>query len=458
MPTLAKRIRFLLAACLFVLGSPATARSADLDCAQEIAIPGSPAAGTTVRKGLAIDREGRVWFTQLEGNQIGVLDPTRLSIEVFDIPTLATGPHSIAVDSTGIAWFSEIDGHAIGRFDLRTESFEQVPIPTPMSMPYGITVDVAGNVWWTEMNAIAIGERVAATGEVREFPLDQNLDAASNIAIDPTDQQVWITELERGAIGRLDPVSGSFQRYHVPLPLAAPHSLVVSQSGDVWFTDVTWNKIGRLTPSSGRFQMYDIPTPRATSHGIAIDGERVWFTELDGNKIGLLNPDTGAIKELAVATVNAKPYFIALDQQGRVWFNEGNAPNLGLVSCRALATPEAGFGLANRPPAFGAATPCGSVVLTGALGPPLPIAVQASDPDLDDPVALNALALPLWAHLEAASGSPATGTLLVAPGLLDWLFGLVGGPAAAVLSATDSEIPPETTTCGIELRVGLLGG
>ncbi|MFQ5737869.1 MAG: hypothetical protein ACE5JX_02570 [Acidobacteriota bacterium] len=306
-------------------------------CVQEVPIPGAPPAGTMIRRDLAIDSGGRVWFTQLELNQIGSFEPATGEFGIFDVPTPNSGPHSIDVDSQGIVWFSETEGHQLGRFDPALETFSEEPTPSPNSMPYGTAIDASDNVWFTEMNEVKVIERLASTGEMVEFPLNPVSDGVENLTIDPATGHVWVTDLVHGRLIRLDPATGVFTRFDIPFFLSSPHSVAVAPNGRVWFSDVVRNQIGQLDPASGQFQRFPIPTRGAVSHGITVDSRRlIWFVELVAGKIGLLIPQLGnRIIEFDLPTPNASPYFIAEAPDGEIWFTESSVPNLGRLPCTA---------------------------------------------------------------------------------------------------------------------------
>ena len=62
---------------------------------------------------------GFVWFTEVDGNRIGQLDPSagnvQASIVEFAVPTAASKPTSITAGPDGNAWFTEAAGDKIGR-------------------------------------------------------------------------------------------------------------------------------------------------------------------------------------------------------------------------------------------------------------------------------------------------------------------------------------------------------
>jgi virginiamycin B lyase len=304
-------------------------------CVEEIEIPDAPSPGLMVRIDLAIDSQGKVWFTQLELNQIGWYDPSLDEFALFDVPIPESGPHSITVDSQDIVWFTETEGHQIGRFDPVSETFVEQLTPTPFSKPYGIAVDGADNIWFTEMNAVAIGIRLAVNGKIIEVPLDPATDEVENITVDTVNSIMWVTDLPNGKLIRLNPFAPRLTRFQIPWFPAGPHSVAVASNGFVWFSDLKGNSIGRLNPTTGQFLRFPIRTANSVPHGIIVNSRGlVWFAELSGNKIGLLIPKfNNIIVELDVPTTGGNPYFLAEAPDKEIWFTEAGAPFIGWLPC-----------------------------------------------------------------------------------------------------------------------------
>lgn len=83
-----------------------------------------------------------------------------ITIKEWVIPTPNSTPHDIVADKNGVIWFTEINANKIGRFDPQTEHFSEFDIPTAGSMPHGLIVNDNNNtiVWFTELGAAKIGK------------------------------------------------------------------------------------------------------------------------------------------------------------------------------------------------------------------------------------------------------------------------------------------------------------
>ncbi len=156
----------------------------------------------------------------------------------------------------------------------------------------------------------------------------------AQIAINPADGIVWISERDGNQIARFDPQTGAFVEYTIPATGSQPWGLAVDASGDVWFAEMAGNQIGRFDPQAETFVEYPVPTFDSEPRDVAVDpapNGNIWFTERAGNKIGKLEPGTGSVTEYNVPTAGAQPSGLAI-YGTRGWFAETQANRLGRVT------------------------------------------------------------------------------------------------------------------------------
>ena len=214
-------------------------------------------------------------------------------------------------------------------------------IPTDNSQPRDITLGADGNMWFTEseLNVSQIG-RVDAKGNITEFVVPTHFSQPSEIISGP-DGALWFTEPSGfpNGIGRVTTV-GVFTEYGPDLNTCSPCSITpngiaATSDGNIWFTDFNLNAVGRLDPSTRAFTFYNIPTPNATPAGITLgpDGA-LWFAELNGNQIGRIDT-MGIITEYGTAT---GPDRITLGPDGNLWFTEPFNGKIGRITTSGVIT------------------------------------------------------------------------------------------------------------------------
>src|SRR5260370_39577957 len=84
--------------------------------------------------GITLGPDGKVWFTESSGNNIGRITTSEIITE-FPIPTSGSLPHGITAGSDRNVWFTELDGNDIGRITT-SDAITQLPATTRVNLPH----------------------------------------------------------------------------------------------------------------------------------------------------------------------------------------------------------------------------------------------------------------------------------------------------------------------------------
>ena len=164
---------------------------------------------------------------------------------------------------------------------------------------------------------------------VTEFEMPQQLLALHDAALDK-DGNVWFTSHKTRVVGKMDPKTGIFTEYKLPLtPGSMPgsHHAVIDKNGIAWISENWAHQLNRLDPRTGDVKQLLIPsqTPiNAPSFGnFTLDVEGfVW--DARANRVAKLDPNTGkVIKEWPLQTNSSYDNTISYD--GRYWGGSGPA-------------------------------------------------------------------------------------------------------------------------------------
>jgi len=132
--------------------------------------------------------------------------------------------------------------------------------------------------------------------------------------------------------------------YELPQQLLALHDAALDGQGNVWFTSHKTRYVGKMDPRTGIFTEYTLPlTPGAMpgSHHQVVDNHGiVWISENWAHQLNRLDPKTGEVKQVRIASqtpINAPSFGnFTMDAEGNVW--DGRAgrivkmdPNTGEV-------------------------------------------------------------------------------------------------------------------------------
>lgn len=329
----------VLAGAVALLAAPAAALADESATSYDVPTENSFPAGLTV------GADGNLWFTEIQGNNIGRLTPGGEMTE-FPLPTPDSRPSGIAAGPDGNLWFTQSGSNMIGRMTPAGELTEY-PVPTPNSGPRDIAAGPDGNLWFTEghyNSGNRVGRIDPASGLIEEFcirgcglptyPSGYGLQP-TGIAPGP-DGRVWFTLQNPGrradqslpyadaGIGYAAAITTDGQtisEYALPTTESRPQRLVTGPDGNVWVTEFLADQIARVTPA-GEVTEFVLPTGSHPSGITSGPRGQLWFTEYDGGRISSMNT-AGEIGELPVLP-DSYPALnrIVVGPDGALWATE----------------------------------------------------------------------------------------------------------------------------------------
>jgi virginiamycin B lyase len=151
--------------------------------------------------GIALDREGNAWFTELLPNgKVGKVDAKTLQVTKYTLPTANGRPRRIQVDDKGIVWFAEFDGGKIGRLDPKTGTILEFQLPGPQPTPYALGIDRDGKVWYSSEYMDVVGRLDPDTGKVVEYPFPHAENALRDFFMDDKGR-MWFASPTNNKVG-----------------------------------------------------------------------------------------------------------------------------------------------------------------------------------------------------------------------------------------------------------------
>jgi streptogramin lyase len=213
----------------------------------------------------------RIWFTEFNKGAIGTIHlnystlsgrPSSLVVEWF-LPDSNSQPLSI-IYVNGKVWFTEYQGDRIGCLELIDEKQNKTLIKEwPLisgSKPWGISNDTYGNIWVALSGRNRIAKLNPYTNEITEYLIPTSNAGPRDIIVDRYNN-VWFTEHDGNKIGRLTPGSNVIVEFARTggAPTGITYGRVGSEKDMIWFTDEAGDRIGRIDPTKA------ITTTTATS-------------------------------------------------------------------------------------------------------------------------------------------------------------------------------------------------
>src|SRR4029078_7905142 len=81
-----------------------------------------------------IDREGRLWFGEYQGNAIGMFDPRSERITEWKGPTTLSEPYDAIADRNGEAWTGSMQTDRVARLDIKSGQYTEYMLPRPTNI------------------------------------------------------------------------------------------------------------------------------------------------------------------------------------------------------------------------------------------------------------------------------------------------------------------------------------
>jgi len=244
--------------------------------------------------GLAADKDGKIWFTANSKGYIGMLDPQSGEVTEYHLPDpSARDPHSLVFDTLGLLWFTVQAGNFVGRLNPRTGTITLKRSPTDDSKPYGIAVNSKGIPFFCEFGTNKIGRIDRETMQITEYTLPKGA-RPRRLAI-AGDDLIYYTDYRRGYLGRLDPKTGRVDEWRSPGGNdSRPYGLAITPDGTVWYSEsgVTPNTIVHFYPKTGRFLKWDVPSGGGVIRNMAAtQGGDVYIACSGVNKVGIVRTE-----------------------------------------------------------------------------------------------------------------------------------------------------------------------
>jgi virginiamycin B lyase len=207
-------------------------------------------------------------------------------------------------------------------FPAMAEEVQYFDLPAG-ARPHDVAPAPDGTVWYTAQRQGALGRLDPATGTTRQIPLGAG-SAPHGVIVGP-EGDAWVTDGGLNAIVRVDAETEAVEV--LPLPDTGYVNLNTASfdhSGRIWFTGQN-GIYGVADPASGVVNVWDAPRGRGP-YGIATTptGE-VYYASLAGNHIARIDVATGEATVIEPPTPGQGARRVWSDSRGRVWVSEWNS-------------------------------------------------------------------------------------------------------------------------------------
>lgn len=148
--------------------------------------------------------DGRIWYSKLNGNRIGRIDPTVPDGDIKEWNPPFRGPRRLHIAPDGMVWVPGFGSGVFAKFDPNTEYWTVYELPDAENqIPYALNVDKDGIVWVCGTHNDTINRFDPAAETLVEYRLPTRVSYTREIEFDD-DGNVWTStsgparHMERG--------------------------------------------------------------------------------------------------------------------------------------------------------------------------------------------------------------------------------------------------------------------
>ncbi|WP_431279440.1 virginiamycin B lyase family protein [Leifsonia poae] len=267
--------------------------------------------------GVAVTRDGAVWFTLVHGGRVGRRTPDG------EVAYLSLGegaqPSLLAAATESTVWVTDTTGNRLLHLGLESDGtgiavLGTTAVPTPDAQPFGVVALDDGTAWFTELGADALG-RIDILGRVEEFPVGREGSFVSMIAA--SGDSLWFTLNAAGAVGHVRGGDAAIAFTELPRIPSGPVGIAVAENGAVWVAQILTDALARIARDG---TLAEFPfEPGSKPHAVAADPVGgVWVTLWGTDQLANV-ADDGTITLHDLPTTESEPHGVAVASDGTVW-------------------------------------------------------------------------------------------------------------------------------------------
>ena len=193
------------------------------------------------------DKEGLIWYTDAGSNSCFSLHP--ITHEVKEYKLLSAGqavgagrgesrgvtPYGIDFSPVdGMIWYSKLNGNRIGRIDPSAPDGDVIEWNPPFRGPRRLHVAPDGMVWVPGFGSGVFGKFNPDTEKWAVYALPDSENQTPYALNVDKDGIVWICGTGNDTINRFDPVSETLVEYRLPMRVSYTREIEFDDEGNVW--------------------------------------------------------------------------------------------------------------------------------------------------------------------------------------------------------------------------------
>jgi virginiamycin B lyase len=275
---------------------------------------------------MKFDRNGDLWFTDELSNSIWKYFVKEGKFENYRLLQEGGYPLSIAFDSDNNVWFTQVFGQRLGFLE---------PSKVINNTTEGISeLDMSKEINFQTMGPISNGIGFPQTNDIGN-------NGSSNV-----NETLWFSTSifpVGGQLIKYDIPNGALTIHDVNHTHSVPFSIAEDENGLLWFNSHIANLFLSLDPKTGATMQYATSNPSKSGNLTTLpyvniySNGKVWFNEHYGNAIASYDPKDKTLIEYYIPSKNplwvnsSNPLRFILDNNGSIWFTEWTENKLGVI-------------------------------------------------------------------------------------------------------------------------------
>jgi len=187
--------------------------------------------------------DGIIWFT-VQNGRIGRLDPKTGTITEYET---RGGPYGLALSKDGAVWFCQLSGDRMARLDTRTGKITEIDAGVS-SGPRRVAANADGSIlWWAfyGSNELVKFDPIAQK-ILKKYPLPSGSGGGAYAVTVDGAGFPWVNEISGNTVVRLDPSTEKMQVIKLPTPNTGIRKMIIAADGRLWYMGSHSGKIGMI--------------------------------------------------------------------------------------------------------------------------------------------------------------------------------------------------------------------
>ena len=283
---------------------------------------------------LEFDRNGDLWFTDELSNSIWKYFVKEGKFENYRLLQEGGYPLSITFDSDNNLWFTQVFGNRLGFLE---------PTKVINNTTKGISeLDMSKEISFQTMGPISNGFGFSQANNTSNINGSISNDQNNN-----NNEILWFSTAifpVGGQIIKFDINAQALTIHDLNYTRNVPFSIAEDENGTLWANSHISNLFLSLDPNTGAIKQYATSNPSKSGNLTTLpyintykDG-KVWFNEHYGNGIASYDPKNKTLIEYYIPTQNplwvnsSNPLRFTFDNNGSIWFTEWTENKLGVIT------------------------------------------------------------------------------------------------------------------------------